>query len=99
MRAEGKGFSFLYTVYERRGATVLLERRDSFTHDVRTRRVGGNVVAHVDVDRRQEDRQQHAFGDEERRRDLLIEVGTDHRLADPEPLTAMLKACEEVIHL
>jgi S1 RNA binding domain len=23
----------------------------------------------------------------------LIEVGTDHRLADPEPLTAMLKAC------
>jgi alpha/beta hydrolase family protein len=24
----------------------------------------------------------------------LIEVGTDHRLADPEPLSAMLKACE-----
>ena len=24
----------------------------------------------------------------------LIEVGTDHRLADPEPLTAMLQACE-----
>lgn len=24
----------------------------------------------------------------------LIEVGTDHRLADPEPLMAMLKACE-----
>ena len=24
-----------------------------------------------------------------------IEVGTDHRLADPEPLAAMLKACEE----
>ena len=24
----------------------------------------------------------------------LIEVGTDHRLADPEPLVAMLKACE-----
>lgn len=24
----------------------------------------------------------------------LIEVGTDHRLADPEPLTAMLRACE-----
>jgi len=23
----------------------------------------------------------------------LIEVGTDHRLADPEPLGAMLKAC------
>jgi hypothetical protein len=23
----------------------------------------------------------------------LIEVGTDHRLADPEPLTAMLKEC------
>ncbi|MBI2806615.1 MAG: alpha/beta hydrolase [Planctomycetes bacterium] len=23
----------------------------------------------------------------------LIEVGTDHRLADPEPLAAMLKAC------
>ena len=25
----------------------------------------------------------------------LIEVGTDHRLADPEPLTAMLRACEK----
>jgi hypothetical protein len=25
----------------------------------------------------------------------LIEVGTDHRLADPEPLKAMLRACEE----
>jgi len=25
---------------------------------------------------------------------VLIEVGTDHRLADPEPLAAMLKACE-----
>jgi hypothetical protein len=25
----------------------------------------------------------------------LIEVGTDHRLADPEPLQRMLKACEE----
>ena len=24
----------------------------------------------------------------------LIEVGTDHRLADPEPLRAMLEACE-----
>jgi hypothetical protein len=24
----------------------------------------------------------------------LIEVGTDHRLADPEPLGAMLTACE-----
>ncbi len=24
----------------------------------------------------------------------IIEVGTDHRLADPEPLAAMLKACE-----
>lgn len=24
----------------------------------------------------------------------FIEVGTDHRLADPEPLAAMLKACE-----
>jgi len=24
----------------------------------------------------------------------LIEVGTDHRLADPEPLAAMLKTCE-----
>jgi hypothetical protein len=27
-------------------------------------------------------------------RATLIEVGTDHRLADPEPLVAMLKACE-----
>lgn len=26
----------------------------------------------------------------------LIEVGTDHRLADPEPLAEMLKACEEI---
>lgn len=25
----------------------------------------------------------------------LVEVGTDHRLADPEPLAAMLKACEQ----
>lgn len=25
----------------------------------------------------------------------LVEVGTDHRLADPEPLAAMLRACEE----
>jgi hypothetical protein len=24
----------------------------------------------------------------------LVEVGTDHRLADPEPLKAMLEACE-----
>jgi hypothetical protein len=24
----------------------------------------------------------------------LVEVGTDHRLADPKPLAAMLKACE-----
>jgi hypothetical protein len=24
----------------------------------------------------------------------LIEVGRDHRLADPEPLEAMLRACE-----
>jgi hypothetical protein len=26
----------------------------------------------------------------------LIEVGTDHRLADPEPLAAMLRACERL---
>jgi hypothetical protein len=26
----------------------------------------------------------------------LIEVGRDHRLADPEPLEAMLRACEGV---
>ena len=26
----------------------------------------------------------------------LIEVGTDHRLADPEPLKAMLEACERL---
>jgi hypothetical protein len=25
---------------------------------------------------------------------VLIEIGTDHRLADPEPLKAMLRACE-----
>jgi len=28
--------------------------------------------------------------------DRLREVGTDHRLAEPEPLAAMLRACEEV---
>jgi len=27
----------------------------------------------------------------------LIEVGTDHRLADPEPLAAMLRACEWLV--
>ena len=27
---------------------------------------------------------------------MLIEVGNDHRLADPEPLDAMLRACEVV---
>ena len=26
----------------------------------------------------------------------LIEVGADHRLADPEPLRAMLEACERL---
>lgn len=26
--------------------------------------------------------------------DALVEVGTDHRLAEPEPLAAMLRACE-----
>lgn len=30
--------------------------------------------------------------------ETLIEVGTDHRLADPEPLKAMLEACEKLIH-
>lgn len=29
---------------------------------------------------------------------VLIEVGSDHRLADPEPLEAMLKACVESTH-
>ena len=29
--------------------------------------------------------------------DSLIEVGTDHRLADPEPLKAMLEACQRAI--
>jgi predicted esterase YcpF (UPF0227 family) len=27
--------------------------------------------------------------------DILVEVGNDHRLADPEPLAAMLAACEK----
>ena len=27
--------------------------------------------------------------------DTLVEVGSDHRLADPEPLAAMLNACED----
>jgi hypothetical protein len=26
----------------------------------------------------------------------LVEVGSDHRLADPEPLAAMLRACEKI---
>ena len=29
----------------------------------------------------------------------LIEVGTDHRLADPEPLEAMLRECEQPIRM
>jgi hypothetical protein len=29
----------------------------------------------------------------------LVVVGTDHRLADPEPLKAMLEACERVAGL
>jgi alpha/beta superfamily hydrolase len=28
----------------------------------------------------------------------LVEVGSDHRLADPEPLAAMLDACERGLH-
>ncbi len=28
--------------------------------------------------------------------EALIEVGSDHRLADPEPLQAMLEACERL---
>jgi hypothetical protein len=28
---------------------------------------------------------------------MLVEVGNDHRLADPEPLRAMLEACERVL--
>ena len=28
----------------------------------------------------------------------LIEVGNDHRLADPEPLARMLKECERINH-
>jgi Alpha/beta hydrolase family len=27
----------------------------------------------------------------------LIEIGSDHRLADPEPLAAMLRACEKTV--
>ena len=30
--------------------------------------------------------------------DMLIHVGNDHRLADPESLKAMLEACETVLH-
>jgi hypothetical protein len=29
-------------------------------------------------------------------KETLIEVGDDHRLADPEPLKAMLEACERL---
>jgi hypothetical protein len=32
-------------------------------------------------------------------RSALIEVGTDHRLADPESLAAMLRACERALNL
>jgi len=28
--------------------------------------------------------------------ETLMEIGTDHRLADPEPLKAMLEACERL---
>jgi hypothetical protein len=28
--------------------------------------------------------------------ETLIEIGNDHRLADPEPLKAMLEACERL---
>src|SRR5258708_15636111 len=44
MPAEETGFLFLYTVYKRTMAAVLLERRDAFTHDVRTGCVGCNVA-------------------------------------------------------
>ncbi len=30
--------------------------------------------------------------------DALIEIGIDHRLADPEPLKTMLMACEQLVH-
>jgi hypothetical protein len=40
----GNGFSFLYTVYKRTMAAVLLERRESFTHDVWTGCVGCNIA-------------------------------------------------------
>ena len=30
--------------------------------------------------------------------EALIEVGDDHRLADPEPLDAMLEALEKLVH-
>ncbi len=29
--------------------------------------------------------------------ECLIEIGSDHRLADPEPLAAMLAACEQLV--
>jgi hypothetical protein len=29
----------------------------------------------------------------------LIEVGTDHRLAEPEPLKILLAACERAAHM
>ncbi len=32
-------------------------------------------------------------------RETLIEIGNDHRLADPEPLKAMLEACERLANL
>ncbi len=30
-------------------------------------------------------------------RELLVEIGTDHRLAEPEPLARMLRECESCV--
>jgi hypothetical protein len=58
----------------------------------------GTVILHSRAD----DVVPFAFSEElARNSDLpdsaLIDVGTDHRLADPEPLLAMLRACEKGI--
>ena len=56
---------------------------------------GGSVVLHSRAD------DVVPFADSEElaknSKATLIEVGTDHRLADPEPLAAMLRACEGTI--
>lgn len=60
------------------------------------RRVGEGVSDKVILHSRADDVIPFADSEELARNSgaTLIEVGTDHRLVDPEPLAAMLRACE-----